>query len=59
MIHDLNHLIKTANRFPYTANFMLVCVRNNKIEEIKMLKDKVNTCIVLLYIKNIKISLEK
>ena len=37
MIHDV---IRTANPFPYTANFMFVRDRNNKTQQIKTLKDK-------------------
>ena len=33
MIHDV---IITANPFPYTAKFMFVGVRNNKIQQIRL-----------------------
>ena len=37
MIHDV---ISTVNPFPDTAKFMLFGVRNNKTQQVKMLKDK-------------------
>ena len=52
MIHDI---IRTAYPFPYTctAKFMFVGVKNNKTQQIKTLKDKYNTYVVLSYVKNI------
>ena len=50
MIHDI---FTTANLFPYTAKFMFVSFKNNKTRQIRRLKDKQNTYIVLSYIKNI------